>query len=96
LAIFITAMKKIGLVVAIAMVWIGLWYLTMPIYPRFWQFKTLSVYGFILFLCLWFVSLVPYVLAGRSARGVYDALYWLPFGVGIVVSMVWGLAGMPD
>jgi hypothetical protein len=87
---------KVGLmVIAIAMAWSGLWYLTMPIYPRFWQLKTLPVYGFILFLAFGIVSLPLYGLGNRPVSGVFHILYWLPIGLGILISVIWGLSATP-
>lgn len=87
---------KVGLVVvAIAMAWSGLWFLTMPIYPRFWQLRTLPVYGFVLFLAFGFVSLPLYELGSRSVRGIYHILYWLPIGLGMLMAVIWGLAATP-
>ena len=87
---------KVGLmVVAIATAWTGLWYLTMPIYSRLWEFKTLSVYGFIIFLAFGFLSLPLYGLGSKSTAGPYHALYWLPIGLGILMAITWGLSSVP-
>jgi hypothetical protein len=77
------------------MAWSGLWFLTMPIYSRIWEFKTLSVFGFILFLGLSIVSLLLYHFGSQSVSGVYHVLYWLPIGMGILISIIWGLSYVP-
>jgi hypothetical protein len=87
---------KIGLIViAIAMAWSGLWYLTMPIYSRFWQFKTLPVYGFVIFLTFGFISLLLYLPGSKTANRIYHVLYWLPISLGMLIAVVWGVAAVP-
>jgi hypothetical protein len=89
-------MRKVSFAVAIALVWLGLWWLTLPVYPRFWLFETLPVYGFVLFLVLIFVSLPFWLLGDRATRGTrLQWLYWTPIAFGIVVAAVWGLAAVP-
>jgi hypothetical protein len=89
-------LARIGVVlIAIAMVWGGLWYLTMPIYPRFWQLKTLPVYGFVLFVAFGFFSLPLYGFGNKSAGRILHTLYWLPIILGILAATIWGLAATP-
>jgi hypothetical protein len=89
-------MRKALFAVAVVLVWLGLWWLIWPTYPRFWQFKTLPVYGFALFLILIFVSLPFYLLGDRATRGTpLQWLYWSPIALGLMVAAVWGLAAVP-
>ena len=87
--------KVCFVVIAVAMVWTSLWYLTMPVYPRFWQFKPLPAYALVIFVPFGFVSLLLYALGCSSVDRIFHFLYWLPIGLWILIVSIWGLAATP-